>query len=344
MSFSDIVGQDKVINLLKKQLWLKRIPHAYLFVGPEGVGKKKTALELAKILNCERPTNSKQVQEVGNGGSASDSSLTECCDSCISCKKITKGLHPDVHLIDFNYQAALLDEEPARQTQIKIDTIRELQKQISLKPQEGFWKVFIIDNAEKLSQEASNCLLKTLEEPPENSLLVLISTVKFALPQTIISRCQYVRFCELKDEDIFKVFNCSPELMQTISKFSCGSVGKAREILEQDLKEISELTGLFNRLIADSSPSIDYYSLLEFSERISKDRNRVEKLLLQIIVLLREKLTKEPAVSEIIQFVVSLRQSMRYNINLKLLTDVLLLSLSKSLKFNYSQTKYADNS
>lgn len=210
--FKNILGQQKAVLSLQAQLRTNRIAQAYLFAGPEGVGRKKTAIEVAKALNCR------------------DKEQIEPCDECPSCRKIDKNIHPDVHLIDFAWQAGLLEEKPEQQTQIKIDVIREIQREISLKRFEGNYKVFIIDQAEKMSQSAMNCLLKTLEEPPENSLLILVTTSQDMLTQTIISRCQIIKFNRLMDSIIHKIltekFNLSTNL-DRITKFANGSVAKA---------------------------------------------------------------------------------------------------------------------
>jgi len=178
MAFENIINQKKAKEIITGQLKSGKIPHAYLFLGEEGTGRKKTALELAKILNC------------ADGG----------CGKCASCNKIEHGIHPDVRVIDFEYQANLENKDIDKQKSIKIDTIRAVQREVSLKPSEGKWKVFIIEPAEKITLDAANCLLKTLEEPPEWTLLILLAKNRENLPATVVSRTQMIPFVPLPEE------------------------------------------------------------------------------------------------------------------------------------------------
>jgi DNA polymerase-3 subunit delta' len=165
MPFAAIEGQERAVNYLKRSIAQGRLGHALLFTGPEGVGKKSTALALAQALNCEHP----QAQEA--------------CGVCVSCRKIMDLHHPDVQLIVPDGQF------------IKIDQIREqVQHQVLLNPMEGNVKVYIIDAADSMTVEAANSLLKILEEPPGFVVLVLVATQPFLLLDTIRSRCQEVRF------------------------------------------------------------------------------------------------------------------------------------------------------
>jgi len=171
MSFSAIKGQDRPIEMLRKAIREETVAKAYLFSGPDGIGKKQVALTLAAALNC---------QEGGD----------DACGKCNSCLKIKNNQHPDLHLIK--------DENNS----IKIDQIRELERRISLKPYEARIKVYIIDNAHNLTAESSNALLKTLEEPPRDSVIILVSSKPTLLFKTIISRCQSIRFYPLIRKDL----------------------------------------------------------------------------------------------------------------------------------------------
>ena len=167
MGWNRIKGQERVLVLLRRAIEQERLPQAYLFLGPAGVGKKLTALALARALNC------------AEGGS-------DFCDHCPACRKIARGVHPDVLLLEAEQGA-----------KIKIEQVRRLQEEIAYKPFEGRWKVWIIDQAQELTAQAANCLLKTLEEPPGHSLLILIAPGSGALLATVVSRCQHVRFSRL---------------------------------------------------------------------------------------------------------------------------------------------------
>ena len=303
--FKNILGQQKAVLSLQTQLRTNRIAQAYLFAGPEGVGRKKTAIEVAKALNCR------------------DKEQIEHCDECPSCRKIDKNIHPDVHLIDFAWQAGLLEEKPEQQTQIKIDVIREIQREISLKRFEGNYKVFIIDQAEKMSQSAMNCLLKTLEEPPENSLLILVTTSQDMLTQTIISRCQIIKFNRLMDSVVHKIltekFNLSTNL-DRITKFANGSVAKASS------EDFIEKTEFVNELWSGlKSKEDDTINLLELSKKISHDSEQTKEFINNLLILIEQDLVNESRFSKVAEFILSCKRALRYNVNLNLLTDVLLL-------------------
>ncbi|OGS26570.1 MAG: DNA polymerase III subunit delta' [Elusimicrobia bacterium RIFOXYB2_FULL_48_7] len=312
MSFKDILGQDRAINLLQKQLSNNKVPHAYLFSGAEGTGRKKTALELAKALNCRN-----------QDGCA--------CDTCVSCKKTEGGNHPDVHLVDFNFQAALLDEDAEKQTRIKIETIKEAQKQISMKASEGRWKVFIIDPAEKMNAESANCLLKTLEEPPANSLMILVSSSNSSMPQTLLSRCQQIRFNRLPDGIISKIiWKAAPEKtgsLNDVIKFAGGSVSRALQYAENP-GDIRELLELWEGLKNNRAGTLD---LLSFSDTLARDKQQLEEFISKILVLAQSELSETPDLpekAELIEFILKCKKSMRYNVNSGLLSDILLMKLS----------------
>jgi DNA polymerase-3 subunit delta' len=173
-SFSNwgIIGHAWAVDALRRSLAGGRAAHAYLLTGPAGVGKALLALRLAQTLNCER------------GG-------LDPCLECRSCKRVARGNHPDVRIAGMATQtAALKPEEAARQKDLKIDTVREWQSDINLRPYEGQRRVFILHDAEKLTEAAANAMLKTLEEPPPYATIVLVANTSGALLPTIVSRCQ----------------------------------------------------------------------------------------------------------------------------------------------------------
>ena len=219
MSFRNIIDQDNVKHIIAGQIRSGRIPHAYLFLGPDGVGRKKTALEFAKALNCQSP---------GDAGP---------CDHCLSCQKVEHGSHPDVQLVDFSYQARLENKDIEKQKTLKIDTIRALQHEVSLKPTEGKWKVFIIEPAEKITLDAANCLLKTLEEPPQWTVLILLARHRENLPSTIVSRTQILRFKPLPEKEIAAFLSArhgiGPARASEIASLSEGSLSAALNLLRE---------------------------------------------------------------------------------------------------------------
>ena len=169
MSFSDIIGQDGAIGYLRGAMERGRVASAYLFVGPHHVGKRSTALTLAKALNC-----------TGVQG--------DCCDACPSCRKIDEGVHPDVETLSPDGQF------------IKIDQVRGVANRLALVATEGRARVVIFSRAEQMNLQAANALLKTLEEPPPATVIVLCADQGTRLPETIVSRCVPVRFLPLREE------------------------------------------------------------------------------------------------------------------------------------------------
>jgi len=174
MAFHDIIGQDKAINILVRTMQRGRIASSYLFAGEPGIGKKYTAVTLAKALNCL-------------------TSLGDACDECPSCKKIDSGIHPDFLLIS------------PESGQIRIEEIRAIDEMLSLKAFEGRYKVVIVDDADTMNQYAANAFLKRLEEPPGESLIILVSSNPARLPDTIRSRCSRINFTPLSSAACEKV-------------------------------------------------------------------------------------------------------------------------------------------
>lgn len=177
MALKDIIGQEKALRILLGTLRRNRMPSSMLLSGDTGIGKKLTALNYAKAVNCLQPIDS------------------DCCDTCSSCRKIESGIHPDV--------ISVFPEN----NEIRIDEVRKIDEMLSFKAFEGRKKVVIIDDAETMNINAANAFLKTLEEPPPDSLILLISSNADNLPDTIKSRCMHVRFYPLPLEGCKKVIS-----------------------------------------------------------------------------------------------------------------------------------------
>ena len=171
MPFRDCIGHQQSISLLQAAVSHGRLAHAYLFHGEDAIGKRLTAICLAQALNCERPP---------------DVDSLDSCGACRSCRQIESRTHPDFFVIEPDR------EQAARQ--IKIEQIREIEHQIMYRPLIGERKICLIDDADRMTIGAANALLKTLEEPPAHSLFLVVSSRPAALPSTIRSRCQALRF------------------------------------------------------------------------------------------------------------------------------------------------------
>ncbi len=258
MKLAQIIGQDKPIYILSQAMRHNKLAHAYLFCGPEGVGKKTTALALAQALNCHRQTG-------------------DACMECPACRKIEHGQSPDVHLIEADGQY------------IKIETIRRLQQEVSYKAFEGRVKLYIIDQAERLTPQAANCLLKSLEEPPPNSLLILISAKPYNLLPTVVSRCQQLSFKPLSVENIVRLlkeqgFNAVQ--CRLIAFFCQGSLASALQLDMEPL--LTERTQLIAELI--SRFPLPGEELLDWAQQLAKDEQRLERLLKWLMLWYRDLL------------------------------------------------------
>lgn len=208
MSFKDVMGHEKPIRLLQRAIAQGKVTHSYLFTGNEGIGKSLVALQFAKALNCLQGENP-----------------VDGCDRCPSCKKIDRALHPDVLLI-----------EPEGQT-LKVDQVREMQSAIAYRPYEGRRKVFILTAADQMAPHMSNTLLKTLEEPPLHTVIILLAKSSKGILPTILSRCQSIRFNSLPphlvSEWLMREKGLDEDESRLLSSLSEGSPGKALEIKEE---------------------------------------------------------------------------------------------------------------
>jgi DNA polymerase-3 subunit delta' len=202
-----VIGQDKILSLLDYSLETNAIAHAYLVAGPRHVGKGTLAFNLAQALNCDSPEPP--------------------CGQCRSCQRILEGKHADVIPLG-------LDSK----TEIGIDDIRGLQRLANLPPYEGKYKVFIIDDAEYLSTEAANSLLKILEEPPQRVVWLLLAAEEEHLLPTIISRCQRLELkpvpSEQVQETLVNSYNIEANRAKLLAQLCHGRFGWALSALAND--------------------------------------------------------------------------------------------------------------
>ncbi|TAN45049.1 MAG: DNA polymerase III subunit delta' [Nitrospirae bacterium] len=181
MAFKDIAGQKQALSILQGTIRKKRTPSAFLFSGDLGIGKCLAAVNYAKTLNCLGPQG------------------PDCCDKCSSCGKIATGNHPDVLVVSLENVEKTLSLKPkeskdGNRYEYPIEAIRKIEEFLYLKSYEGGYKVVIIDDADAMNLNTANAFLKTLEEPPPGSLIILVTSEAGALPDTIRSRCTNVVF------------------------------------------------------------------------------------------------------------------------------------------------------
>jgi DNA polymerase III subunit delta' len=254
MPFSDIIGQDRAIAVLRRSISMQRVAHAYLFSGIEGCGKKKTALAFVQAVFCGRE---------------------EACGVCSSCRKVASGQHPDLHIL-----------EPDGAF-IKIDQVRDLQKELSYRPFEAPKKACIIDGADKFNLSSGNSLLKTLEEPPGEALLILIAPERSAVLQTILSRCQALAFQPLSGALVEGrlVRDGFPAEAARVAATLCG--GSLRRGIEIATDGVLEGRGSFLTRITGLSMG-NAAALFSAAEEFAADKEGLPELLELLLSFLRD--------------------------------------------------------
>ena len=258
-----ISGHEFQREVLRRAAAENVVSHAYLFSGPDGIGKRLVALEFAGILNC-----------------TSSGKMPSGC-ACGSCRKVEKGIHPDVVTVEF-----------AGVKNIKVDQVREeIEEKLYLKPFEGRFKVVIVDEAEKLNNSAQNAFLKTLEEPPPASIIILVTSRPGVLLPTIRSRCQPLNFSALPERYIAGVLTekagLSPDEAGLYARVSSGSLGAALRLDAETMEWRRELLSALGGMSAGSASGI--ISLAEeLSESASGEPGRLDLAFRFISLWLRD--------------------------------------------------------
>ncbi|HEY6085898.1 MAG TPA: DNA polymerase III subunit delta' [Nitrospira sp.] len=216
MPFRDIIGHGNAIAALQAAVAHRRLAHAYLFYGERAVGKRLTALRFAQALHCERLETSQAI---------------DACGICRSCQQVQARTHPDFFIIEPDKELAT--------PQIKIEQIRDIEQQVVYRPLIGERKICLIDEADRMTISAANALLKTLEEPPDHCLFLLISSRPAALPMTIRSRCQTLRFSAPALTQVEGALILKREIPPADARLlALTSEGRIGEALSADAKDI----------------------------------------------------------------------------------------------------------
>ena len=262
-----IEGHERPITILKRALANNTLAHAYLFSGEAGIGKKTTAFALAAAVNC--------MNSGPEGG----------CSACPSCRRVAALTHPDVHVVmpeseDVRLLSTWTSKEVAKASdEIKIDQIRQAQDRISLKPFEGRKNILIVDGAETLNVAAQNAFLKTLEEPPGDALIILVTSMPQSLLSTIRSRCQEIRFQPLPRRTLAQALVKKRGLPEGdawfLAALAQGSMGRALGMDVEQEKAAREELMTFWAGLGQMGPG----EVLARAEALGKDRDRLEVLL-----------------------------------------------------------------
>ena len=290
--FDKIIGNDKIKEMLYKSVKDKKTSHSYLFVGIEGIGKKEIAKEFAKMLLC-----------------ISDNKY---CNTCKSCIEFDSNNNPDFLYI-----------EPEGNS-VKIEQIRYIQRKIQEKPIISNKKVYIINDADKMTTEAQNCLLKTLEEPPEYSTIILIGSNENMFLSTIKSRCMIIHFLKIEDEKIRKYLEEKYELKDistNMLEMFQGSIGKA--ILLKDKKEQYEKIELIIKSLSQKS----IIDILNMSEILYKSKEEIFDILEYINVILIKLAKTDYEYIKCINSVEETKTRLKQNANYDMSIDNMLFNM-----------------
>ncbi|MCI8411676.1 MAG: DNA polymerase III subunit delta' [Clostridia bacterium] len=290
--FENIIGNSKIKQVLLNSVENNKTSHSYLFVGIEGIGKKMIATELAKMLLC--------LDE------------KKYCNKCKSCIEFNSNNNPDFLCI-----------EPDGNS-IKIEQIRYIQKKIQEKPIISNRKVYIINDADKMTGEAQNCLLKTLEEPPEYATIILIGANENAFLTTIKSRCMIIHFNRIENDEIkryleenYNMYNISQNMLETFQ----GSIGKAK-VLKDKQEQYSNIEDIINNL-----EKKDIIDIIQMADMIYKSKDEIFEILDYINIILLKMAKMRYKYTECINIVENTKKRLKQNANYDMCIDNMLFNI-----------------
>ncbi len=344
--FNKLIGNDHIKEILRRMINRNRVPRSLLLAGAEGIGKKHFAIQLAKSFVCLTPQNA------------------EACDKCVNCRRADKFNFPksddrEAHKVVIFSEFPDIGQVIPYNKNIFVDAIRDLEKEANFRPYEAKARIFIIDDADKMNDAASNALLKTLEEPAPTTYLFLVSSRPDSLLQTIRSRCQTIRFAPIAvpetEKYLLSTAKFSPDDAELVARISAGSIGRALDLnlekfrIQRDsmLQVLQSVTGKPNHLallkageeMNDAKNKDDYESSLGILQTLIHDLWSIkhgadEKTLFNIDLkpqlkrLAENAANKRPAAQWLTQIEI-LRETLAVNVNRKIATDSLFVQMAK---------------
>ncbi len=271
MQFNGIVGQDRVKDYLTKSIKKDNLTHGYIFEGPRNIGKLEMAKIFAQLILCQ---NSKENP----------------CEKCSSCIKANANSHPDIHILK-------LDENS-----IKRKDIDGLQNSIYMKPYESKKKIYIIDDSHKMTVQAANTFLKTLEEPPEDTIIIMITINKDLLLDTIVSRCQIINFEMLGRKEVEKIlveeYNIDEEKSKLLAAYSKGNVYKALKILDGEDKTLEyrdEIVDIVDKILETGKSAV-----FDYEKYFNSGKDNIDEILDIFMIWFRDILFVKENISDMI--------------------------------------------
>jgi DNA polymerase-3 subunit delta' len=270
--FRTIAGHSRLLSLLARVIARDSMPPAVLMAGPAGVGKRLTAIAIAQAVDCLQPLSSSEFER-------------DACGECASCRRIARGVHPDVIVV-----------EPGETGAIKIEQLRDVIDRSQYRPFEGRRRVVIINEADAAGADAQSALLKTLEEPPSASLFILISSIPDALLPTVLSRCPRLRFGPLTAAEVARVLKQDHGYSESDARAAAadadGSIGHALESQSDDLTEARDAA---QRLLQETARTNDPARRINLARDLTEgkgtpaeERNRLAVRLRSLGSLLRD--------------------------------------------------------